>query len=169
MTGKAAPAIRLKTLEGEAVPAADLAGKIVLLHFWTYQGDPFPPEPYGQVGFLDYLYHRRNKLGLRVYGVAIDSKSADRGQLPAVARSVRKLQSFMNLTYPVVVDDGTLEKLGDPERVGAKLPLWVLIDPKGTVVQYKVGNYVIKADEGLSQLDQAILDLIKKQKAETAK
>jgi len=45
----------------------------------------------------------------------------------------------------------------------------VLIDPKGTVVQYKVGNYVIKADEGLSQLDQAILDLIKKQKAETAK
>jgi peroxiredoxin len=169
MTGKAAPAIRLKTLEGEAVPAADLAGKIVLLHFWTYQGDPFPPEPYGQVGFLDYLYHRRNKLGLRVYGVAIDSKSADRGQLPAVARSVRKLQSFMNLTYPVVVDDGTLEKLGDPERVGAKLPLWVLIDPKGTVVQYKVGNYAIKADEGLSQLDQAILDLIKKQKAETAK
>jgi hypothetical protein len=169
MTGKAAPAIRLKTLEGEAVPAADLAGKIVLLHFWTYQGDPFPPEPYGQVGFLDYLYHRRNKLGLRVYGVAIDSRIADRGQLPAVARSVRKLQSFMNLTYPVVVDDGTLEKLGDPERVGAKLPLWVLIDPKGTVVQYKVGNYAIKADEGLSQLDQAILDLIKKQKAETAK
>jgi hypothetical protein len=169
MTGKAAPAIRLKTLDGEAVPAADLAGKIVLLHFWTYQGDPFPPEPYGQVGFLDYLYHRRNKLGLRVYGVAVDSRTADRGQLPAVARSVRKLQSFMNLTYPVVVDDGTLEKLGDPERVGAKLPLWVLIDPKGTVVQYKVGNYVIKADEGLSQLDQAIVGLIKQQKAGTTK
>ncbi len=169
MIGKPAPAIRLKTLDGEAVPAADLAGKIVLLHFWTYQGDPFPPEPYGQIGFLDFLYHRRNKLGLRVYGVAIDSRLADRGQLPVVARSVRKLQSFMNLTYPVVVDDGTLEKLGDPERVGAKLPLWVLIDPKGTVVQYKVGNYVIKADEGLSQLDQAILALIKQQRAEKTK
>ena len=51
-----------------------------------------------------------------------------------------------------------LNRLGDPERVGAKLPLWVLIDPKGAVVHYKVGNYPIKADEGLSELDQAILD-----------
>jgi hypothetical protein len=78
------------------------------------------------------------------------------------------MQSFMNLTYRVVLDDGTLERLGDPERVGAKLPLWVLIDPKGTVVQYKAGHYPIKADEGLSQLDQAILTLIKQQKAAKA-
>jgi AhpC/TSA family len=168
MIGKPAPPIRLKSLEGEAIPADELAGKIVLLHFWNYKGDPFPPEPYGQVGFLDYLYHRRNKLGLRVYGVAIDSRLADPAQAPAAVRSVRKMQSFMNLTYRVVLDDGTLERLGDPERVGAKLPLWVLIDPKGAVVQYKTGNYPIKADEGLSQLDQAILMLIKQQKATKA-
>jgi hypothetical protein len=74
----------------------------------------------------------------------------------------------MNLTYPVVLDNGTLERLGDPERVGAKLPLWVLIDPKGTVVQYKVGNYVIKADQGLAQLDQAILALVKQQRTTKA-
>jgi hypothetical protein len=168
MIGKPAPPIRLKSLEGEAIPADELAGKIVLLHFWSYKGDPFPPEPYGQVGFLDYLYHRRNKLGLRVYGVAIDARFADSAQAPAAVRSVRKMQNFMNLTYPVVMDDGTLERLGDPERVGAKLPLWVLIDPKGTVVQYKAGHYPIKADEGLSQLDQAILTLIKQQKAAKA-
>jgi len=168
MVGKPAPPIRLKSLDGEAIPTAELTGKIILLHFWSYQGDPFPAEPYGQVGFLDHLYHRRNKLGVRVYGVAVDSRLADSAQAPAALRSVRKLQSFMNLTYPVVLDNGTLERLGDPERVGAKLPLWVLIDSKGTVVQYKVGNYAIKADEGLSQLDQAILSLIKQQRAAKA-
>ena len=168
MIGKPAPPIRLKSLDGEAIPAAELSGKIVLLHFWSYQGDPFPTEPYGQVGFLDHLSHRRKKLGVQVYGVAIDPRFADPAQAPAVLRSIRKLQSFMNLTYPVVLDNGTLERLGDPERVGAKLPLWVLIDPKGTVVQYKVGNYVIKADEGLAQLDQAILALVKQQRTTKA-
>ncbi len=163
MVGKPAPLIRLKSLDGEAIPSAELTGKIILLHFWSYQGDPFPPEPYGQIGFLDHLYHRRKKLGVQVYGVAIDPRLSEPAQAQAALRSIRKLQSFMNLTYPVVLDNGTLERLGDPERVGAKLPLWVLIDPKGTVVQYKVGNYVIKADEGLSQLDQAILTLIKQQ------
>jgi alkyl hydroperoxide reductase subunit AhpC len=168
MIGKPAPPIRLKSLDGEAIPAAELSGKIVLLHFWSYQGDPFPPEPYGQVGFLDHLSHRRKKLGVQVYGVAIDPRFTDTAQAPAALRSVRKLQSFMNLTYPVVLDNGTLERLGDPERVGAKLPLWVLIDPKGTVVQYKVGNYVIKADQGLAQLDQAILALVKQQRTTKA-
>jgi alkyl hydroperoxide reductase subunit AhpC len=168
MIGKPAPPIRLKSLDGEAIPAAELSGKIVLLHFWSYQGDPFPPEPYGQVGFLDHLSHRRKKLGVQIYGVAIDPRFTDTAQAPAALRSVRKLQSFMNLTYPVVLDNGTLERLGDPERVGAKLPLWVLIDAKGTVVQYKVGNYVIKADEGLAQLDQAILTLVKQQRTTKA-
>jgi hypothetical protein len=168
MVGKAAPPIRLKSLEGEPIPAGELSGKIVLLHFWSYKGDPFPPEPYGQIGFLDYLYHRRNKLGLKVYGVVVDPRLADSAQAPAAVRSARKLQSFMNLTYPLVRDDGTLDKLGDPERVGAKLPLWVLIDPQGNVSQYKVGTYPIKADEGLSQLDQAVLAIIKKQRATKA-
>jgi AhpC/TSA family len=168
MVGKPAPAIRLKSLDGEAIPPAELSGKIVLLHFWSYQGEPFPQEPYGQIGFLDYLYHRRKRLGVRVYGVAIDSRFADAALAPVAARSVRKLQNFMNLTYPVVTDDGTLERLGDPERVGAKLPLWVLIDGKGTVIQYKTGTYPIKAEEGLSQLDQAILEIIKKQKGTKA-
>jgi len=168
MIGKPAPAIRLKSLEGDALPATELAGKIVLLHFWSYRGEPFPQEPYGQVGFLDHLYHRRNKLGVRIYGVAVDSRFGDAGQAPAAIASVRKLTSFMNLTYPVVMDDGTLERLGDPERVGARLPLWVLIDPKGTVVEYKVGHYSIKPDEGLTQLDTAIVGLLRKQRAERA-
>jgi len=165
IVGKSAPAFQLKSTSGEIIPPEEYAGKIVLLHFWSYQGDPFPPEPYGQVGFLDYLYHRRNKLGVRVYGVAVDRRLADGAQSGSVLRSVKKLQEFMNLTYPIATDDGTiLEKFGDPERIGAKLPLWVLIDPAGTVVEYKVGNYEIKADSGLSELDKKITTLIRKQR-----
>ncbi len=160
--GKRAPAIALKSLDGETIDPAERAGKIVLLHFWSYQGEPFPPEPYGQVGYLDYLYHRRGKLGLQVYGVAVNRAHGDPAPA-AAARSVRKLQSFMNLSYPLALDDGTLlDKFGAPERFGAKLPLWVLIDPAGNVVEYKVGHYDIKADEGLSQLDKSVLKLIRK-------
>jgi hypothetical protein len=163
--GKSAPGFQLKSLAGEIIPPEEYAGKIVLLHFWSYQGDPFPPEPYGQVGFLDYLSHRRNKLGVRVYGIAVDRRLSDGAQAGSALRSVKKLQEFMNLTYPVTTDDGTiLEKFGDPERVGAKLPLWVLIDPAGIVVKYKVGNYEIKGDSGLSELDKKISALIRKQR-----
>lgn len=163
--GKPAPAFQLKSLDGEVIPAADHAGKIVLLHFWSYRGEPFPPEPYGQVGFLDYLSHRRGKLGLQVYGVAVDRRFLDDAQAPAVLRSIKKLQSFMNLSYPLTTDDGALlEKFGDPERVGAKLPLWVLIDPSGVIAEYKVGNYDIQAQTGLSQLDKKISGLIRKQR-----
>ena len=76
----------------------------------------------------------------------------------------------MNLGYPLAIDDGTLlEKFGDPERTGAKLPLWVLIDPSGTVVEYKLGNYDIKADTGLSELDKKITRLIRKERQKNAR
>jgi len=163
--GKSAPPLALKSLDNETIDPAERAGKIVLLHFWSYQGEPFPPEPYGQVGFLDYLHNRRKKVGLKVYGVAVDRRLSDKSLAPAVVRSVRKLQGFMNLSYPLALDDGSLiEKFGDPERVGAKLPLWVLIDPEGNVVEYKVGHFDIKSDEGLVQLDKAIIALVKKQR-----
>ncbi len=104
--GKQAPQIQLNSLDGEEVPAAEYAGKIVVLHFWSYEGDPFPPEPYGQIGFLDFLYQRRHKLGVKVYGVAVDRRLADKSLAPTVLRSIKKLQSFMNLSYPVTIDGG---------------------------------------------------------------
>ncbi len=98
--GKPAPPIQLNSLDGEPIPAADYAGKIVLLHFWSYEGDPFPPEPYGQIGFLDFLYHRRNKLGRRGLRRGVDRRLADKSLAPAVLRSIKKLQGFMNLAIP---------------------------------------------------------------------
>jgi hypothetical protein len=71
----------------------------------------------------------------------------------------------MNLGYDLAVDDGTLlKKFGDPRQLGGKLPLWVLIGPDGKIAHYHVGFYDIKADEGLRELDEVLVALIKRQR-----
>jgi alkyl hydroperoxide reductase subunit AhpC len=162
--GQPAPAFTLETLDKKTVTANDLAGKITVLHFWEYQGEPLV-EPYGQVGYLDFLYSRRRKLGVQVFGVAVDERFGQKDKaLPAV-RSVHKLQNFMNLAFPIATDGGELiAKFGDPRRVGATLPLWVVIGPDGKVAHYSVGFYKINPDEGLRELDDLLVKLIKEQR-----
>ncbi len=63
----------------------------------------------------------------------------------------------MNLSYPLAIDAGELvAKFGDPRRVGAKLPLWVVIGADGNVAHYSIGFYDINPDEGLRPLDKAV-------------
>lgn len=158
--GQAAPDFTIQPLEGKPVTAADRAGKITVLHFWEYQGEPLI-EPYGQVGYLDFLYSRRRKLGVQVYGVAVDVRFADKAQQQQAHRSVGKLKSFMNLGYPIAADDGDLiGQFGDPRRIGAKLPLWVVIGADGKVAHYSSGFYKINPDEGLRELDEVLVKLI---------
>ena len=66
----------VKGLGGEELSLADLAGHVTVLHFWEYRDEPLK-EPYGQVGYLDFMYHRRKPNGLQVYGVAVDGRLAD--------------------------------------------------------------------------------------------
>lgn len=163
--GQPAPRVELKGLDGRSVDSADHDGKIVLLHFWKYHDEPLK-EPYGQVGYLDYLNSRRNKLGVKVYGVAVDPRIANPNTSGAAVRQIRKLREFMNLGYPVTMDDGTLlKKFGDPQKLGASLPLWVAIAPDGKIVHYKVGFYDLKPDEGLRELDDILVEEIRKQRA----
>lgn len=159
--GKAAPKVSLKKLSGETVDPKDYAGKITVLHFWEYQGEPLE-APYGQVGYLDYLHSHRAKLGVKVYGVAVDSRLGDKSKSAAALKSIRKLKSTMNLGYPVTLDDGSLlKRFGDPRKVDAKLPLWVVIDAKGSVRHYKTGFYQIRPNEGLRPLDVLLIKLIR--------
>lgn len=138
---------------GETLREQDLAGQVTLLHFWEYRDEPLR-EPYGQVGYLDFLYGKRLGDGLRVFGVAVDSRLADPRQRPAVLQSVRKLRSFMNLSYPVLWDDGTvLKQCGDPRQAGAGLPLFVLIGRDGRIAHYHVGHYPVDQQQGLKDLN----------------
>jgi alkyl hydroperoxide reductase subunit AhpC len=162
--GQPAPEFVLNLLEGKPVTPADRAGKITVLHFWEYQGEPLV-EPYGQVGYLDFLNSRRKKLGVQVYGVAVDARFADKAQTLQAQRSVGKLKSFMNLGYPLVADDGDLiAQFGDPRRIGAKLPLWVVIGADGKVAHYSTGFFKINPDEGLRELDEVVVKLIQEAK-----
>jgi len=166
--GKAAPRFSLKLTDKTDVSSESLRDKITVLHFWEYQGEPLV-EPYGQVGYLDFLYGRRRKLGVQVYGVAVDARSAEEQSSPAALKSIQKLKNFMNLSYPIAIDDGKLlGRFGDPTKYGAKLPLWVAIGPDGKVVHFHTGFYKINPDEGLRELDDVLVKLIREQKGKPA-
>ena len=123
--GKPAPEFTLEPLSGDAVDAEAMKGNVVVLHFWNYKIDPLV-EPYGQAPYLDFSFTRYKKLGVQVYGVAVNELFADAATRGAALQSARKFKSFMNLSFPLAIDSGELvAKFGDPRRVGAKLPLWV--------------------------------------------
>lgn len=162
--GRPAPKFSLTLTDNTEVAAESLKDKITVLHFWEYQGEPLV-EPYGQVGYLEFLYNKRRKLGVQVYGIAVDARLAEQRSAAAALKSIHKLKSFMNLDYAIAVDDGKLlSKFGDPTKYGAKLPLWVVIGPDGKVAHFHAGFYKINPDEGLRELDDLLVKMIREQK-----
>ncbi len=163
--GQQLPGFVLPTLKGAQLDSASLKGKITVLHFWEYQGEPLE-EPYGQVGYLDFLLNRRGRLGVSAVGVAVNEGFAKPETLAAAKRSVRKLRDFMNLGYPIALDGGNfIKQLGDPRQLDASLPLWVVVDPDGKIADFHVGVYPINPDEGLRDLDAVIVRLIREQRS----
>ena len=162
--GQPAPKSVFKLADGSAIPATEIQGKVVVLHFWEYRNENLA-EPYGQIGYLDFLNGKRKKLGVKVIGVNVDPRIAERENSGAAVRSMKKLMEFMNLTYDVVIDDGTvLSRFGDPRTLGSPLPLWVVIGHDGKVVHYQIGYYNITPDEGLKLLDEAVIAALRKQR-----
>ena len=155
----------LKLVDGTTFSSNDAKDKVVVLHFWQYRGEPLS-EPYGQIGYLDFLNSKRKKLGVRVVGVNVDERFAGTEQKGAATRSMKKLLEFMNIGYEMAIDDeSTLAEFGDPRTLGAPLPLWIVIGHDGKVTHYHTGFYDIKPDEGLKQLDDAVVEAIRRQKA----
>jgi hypothetical protein len=164
--GQPIPSFVLPTLAGAQLDSASLKGKITVLHFWEYQGEPLE-EPYGQVGYLDFLLNRRGRLGVSAVGIAVNEGFAKPETQVAAKRSVRKLRDFMNLGYPIALDGGSLIKqLGDPRQLDASLPLWVVVGPDGNIADYHVGVFPINPDEGLRDLDAVIVRLLREQRTE---
>ncbi len=154
--GRAVDDFDIRGTAGERLRAADLKGQVTVLHFWDYRDEPLR-EPYGQVGYLDFMYHRRGGEGLRLYGVAVNPRLAEAATQAAARRSAKKLKSFMNLSYPVLLDSGELlRQFGDPRVVGAALPLFVVIGPEGKIIHYHVGTYEVHQDQGLKDLDAIV-------------
>ena len=149
-------------LNRERLTQDDLRGHVTVLHFWDYRDAPLK-EPYGQIGYLDFLSHRRKPDGVRVYGVAVDGRLADEATHGQAVRGIRKLKSFMNLSYPIFLDGGSLIKqFGDPRLVGAELPLFVVVGRDGKIAHYRVGHYEVDRNEGLKELNAAVSEALAK-------
>ena len=154
--GKPAGKFKLLDLTGKEVSEEMLKDKVTVLHFWAYRDTPLE-EPYGQVGYLDFLFRKRGDQGVQVVGVLVDDKIVDEAARRTAASSARKLKSFMNLSYGIVMDDGTLlKKIGDPRPAGSKLPLFVVVGKDGKVVEYHAGLYDVKPETGLAELDAVV-------------
>jgi hypothetical protein len=166
--GKAVEKFTVESLTGKQFSESDLPNRVTVLHFWDYRDEPLK-EPYGQVGYLEFLHNRRKGDGVDVYGVAVDGRLQNEQTRKAAMNSIRKLRNFMNLTYPVLLDDGILVKqFGDPRSVGVNLPLFVVIGPDSTIVHHHVGFYPVDRQEGLKELDALVAELLEKPAAADA-
>lgn len=151
----------MQDTSGKPTTEEALAGKVAVLHFWEYRDTPLE-EPYGQTGYLDYLFRRRSAEGVLVFGVTLADPADDGGPKRAAAQA-RKLKAFMNLSYPILVDDGELlKRLGDPRQGGGKLPLFLVIGKDGKIAEYHAGMYDVKTNEGLAELDGVIGKALKR-------
>ncbi|MBI1904478.1 MAG: TlpA family protein disulfide reductase [Planctomycetia bacterium] len=152
----------LDGIGGAKLSSKELSGNVTVLHFWDYRDSPLK-VPYGQTGYLDFLHQQRQKSGVKVFGVAVDTRLADEAERPAALRSIRKFRMFMNLGYGVLLDEGKLIKqLGDPRQLGAELPLFVVVGADGKIAHYHVGNYEVDATLGLKELDAAVGEALAK-------
>jgi hypothetical protein len=92
-----------------------------------------------------------------VLGVSVDGRLAEPETRRAGIAAARKLRDFMNLSYPILLDDGEfLKRLGDPRQGGGKLPLFLVIGKDGKIAEYHAGMYDVKTNEGLAELDGII-------------
>jgi peroxiredoxin len=157
LVDKAAPSFRLNLVTSGTLESESLKGKVVILHFWKYSEKPLS-EPYGQVGYLEFLSSRRKPQNVEVVGIATNPALRHNDSQHAGRRTARKLMEFMNLSYPVGYDDGgLLRELGDPRDSGGELPLWVVISSSGQVVHYHSGFYEVDQRLGLKELDDIIV------------
>lgn len=156
-----APQFVLSLMDGGKLESESLKGKTVILHFWDYRDAPLS-EPYGQTGYLEFLFNQKKKMNVTVVGVSTNPDLQTKENLNRGRRSVRKLSEFMNLSYPVGHDDGTLLKaFGDPRDTRSQLPLWVVLNADGKVAHYHAGFYEVDAAQGLKDLEVVLAELIR--------
>jgi peroxiredoxin len=156
------PAFVLDLVSGTKLNSASLKGKTVVLHFWDYRDAPLS-EPYGQTGYLEFLFNQKKKMNVEVVGVSTNPDLQTAENIGRGRRSARKLSEFMNLTYPIGHDDGALLKsFGDPRDSKGQLPLWIVLAPDGKVAHYHAGFYEVDASQGLKELEAVLSELLRK-------
>jgi cytochrome c biogenesis protein CcmG, thiol:disulfide interchange protein DsbE len=130
LVNRKAPEFARKDLRGQAMSAAQLRGKVVLLNFWATWCAPCQLEMPAFAGWQ----RQYGPQGLAVVGISMDD-----GEEP-----VRKLTQKLKIDYPVAMGDAALGK-----RYGGVLglPETFLIDRSGVVRAQFQGEVDLKKIE----------------------
>jgi tetratricopeptide (TPR) repeat protein/thiol-disulfide isomerase/thioredoxin len=122
-TGRAAPELRLKNLEGAEVTLADYRGKVVLLDFWATWCGPCREE------MPEFEKIHRGDAGSDVVVLALDVDEAQEVIVEYLAKQ--------KYTFPILLGKGT----GVVERFGVHaFPTTFAIDKQGLVADVIVGG-----------------------------
>lgn len=145
-TGGAAPALALKTTEGDVVDLAKLRGKVVLVNFWATWCAPCVEE-------MPALARLRTRLAARGFEVI----AVNQGEMPA---RVRAFLQRTGLDLPVVLDRE--KEVARAWKVRA-LPTTFVVDALGRVRLFVEGEL----DTG-DALEAAIAPLLPRERPTSA-
>ena len=121
-----APAVTLKTIDGETIAMDDLKGQPVVLTFWATTC----PGCVKEMPHLVELYEKYNAQGLEVIGVAM---AYDPPNQVLAMRDRRQLP----YTIALDVDSSAAKAFGDVRLT----PTTFLIDTQGRIVYKKLGEF----------------------------
>jgi len=109
-----------RTTKGGVVDLAKLRGQVVLLHYWATWCDPCKTD----IATIKDLYNRFGRSGFAVVGVNLDSTQ-------------QEMDAFLAenpLAWPQIYEEGGLDSRPANELGVLNLPLMLLIDRQGRVV-----------------------------------
>ena len=116
MVGKAAPALEVPELDGQAFDLSAQHGEVVIVNFWATWCPPCREE----MPALDTFYRRYHGQGLEMIGLSTD-RPHDRSDVTKV------MQSY---GYPAaLLDDAKVNDFGSPDV----LPVTFVVDRSGVI------------------------------------
>jgi thiol-disulfide isomerase/thioredoxin len=125
---KAAPAWKLKDVDGNVVSSDQFKGKVVVIDFWATWCGPCRSEMPGYVA----LQKKYGPDGLVIIGIATDTDK-NGPNAPIVKRFILKNA----ISYQIVMDDGDVEAaFGGMDAI----PTTFIIDRDGLLRERKVGS-----------------------------
>lgn len=122
--GRPAPVYAARTLTGDSISTASLAGRVVLLNVWATWCAPCRDE----IPYLEKLHETREKDGLSIIGVSVDALGEDE-KIAAFAKEFA-------MTYPIWRDPD--ERILS-EFMAIGVPASYLIDRRGVLQWKRVG------------------------------